>query len=302
MTDVKSLIDLSKLTEPATVLIEKISNAVGILYEPRRIIKMAQAQAHCNLINYNSQRTLNELESKALSSLIARETVKQNNIEKITANALTTLTGDATPEDISNDWLCYFFNHCDSISEPEMQRVWGEILSRKSSDTTAYSKKTLSILATLEPHDAEIFTNFCTFAMIHKEIPELYILDIEHDLYRSIEVNFGNALHLQSLGLVHYSSGGYAINVTDTLQNDEDDEDIFRVSMQYFKTKLEVTVPKEERPHVINDKVNISTGEVSLTSTGIELYNLCSANPHPKFVSYWREHLKRERRDVQIIL
>ena len=41
MTNGNVIIELGKLSEPATVLIEKISNATGILYEPKRIIKKA---------------------------------------------------------------------------------------------------------------------------------------------------------------------------------------------------------------------------------------------------------------------
>ena len=40
-----SLINLSGLSKPATVLIEKISNAVGMVWEPRQIRRVAQAKA-----------------------------------------------------------------------------------------------------------------------------------------------------------------------------------------------------------------------------------------------------------------
>lgn len=42
-----SLIDLSLsgLSEPGTKLIEKISDAIGVLYEPTRIRKKAKAEA-----------------------------------------------------------------------------------------------------------------------------------------------------------------------------------------------------------------------------------------------------------------
>lgn len=44
MTNDNSLISLGDLTKPASVLIEKISDAIGVLYEPRRIIKKAEAE------------------------------------------------------------------------------------------------------------------------------------------------------------------------------------------------------------------------------------------------------------------
>jgi len=45
MADGTSLINLGDLSKPATVLIEKISAAVGALYEPRHIKRVAQAEA-----------------------------------------------------------------------------------------------------------------------------------------------------------------------------------------------------------------------------------------------------------------
>jgi hypothetical protein len=44
MADSFSLVDLGKLAEPINTLITKISNAAGILYEPTRIRKKAQAE------------------------------------------------------------------------------------------------------------------------------------------------------------------------------------------------------------------------------------------------------------------
>jgi hypothetical protein len=45
MTEGNPIINLGGLAKPVTVLIEKISNAVGILYEPKKIVKRAKADA-----------------------------------------------------------------------------------------------------------------------------------------------------------------------------------------------------------------------------------------------------------------
>jgi hypothetical protein len=45
MGEGSSLINLGDLSKPATVLIEKISDAVGALYKPRQIKRLAQAEA-----------------------------------------------------------------------------------------------------------------------------------------------------------------------------------------------------------------------------------------------------------------
>ena len=50
MTDVNSIINLGDLAKPATSLIEKISDAAGVLYEPARIRKKAEAEADAEII------------------------------------------------------------------------------------------------------------------------------------------------------------------------------------------------------------------------------------------------------------
>jgi hypothetical protein len=44
------LVSLEGLTKPATVLIEKISDAIGTLYRPRQIVREARAEAEAEKI------------------------------------------------------------------------------------------------------------------------------------------------------------------------------------------------------------------------------------------------------------
>lgn len=302
MSDLKSLVELGKLTEPATALIEKISNAVGILYEPRRIIKLAEAQAHADLINFNSKKNLTDLEQRAIASLIEKEKIKQDNVEKITINAISSLSNDAKPEEISNDWLNYFFNQCEIITEPDMQRVWGEMLARKASSSTEYSKRTLSVLATLEPSDARLFTKFCAFTATIAGIPELLIYSNDANIYVDNEVDFGNALHIQSLGLIHFSDSGYALDVSEVLTSDELNEGTSNFDLQYFDKKYEISFKNEDQPMTKSGKIHVSTGLANFTTTGKELFRICSPRPNHEFEKYLRRQLKKDGFDLVTII
>ena len=293
----KSLLDVGGLTQPANILIEKISDAIGVLYEPRKIIKLAQAQAYAELIRFNSKLQLSELELRAVQSHIHREALKQDNIEHITANAIGSLSLNSSPDEISKDWLSYFFNHCDSVSEPEMQRVWGEVLARKASDTSSFSKKTISTLAVLESSDAETFTSFCSFAVVRDETPELFIFDVDESYYRDRDVNYGSALHLESMGLVHYSSAGFAVSV-DAQRNQDTPDNCHSIPMRYFGKRLEMIVPFSESENLTEDIFQISTGQVNLTAVGQELFALCRASPADSFISYWRKKLKFQKIEI----
>lgn len=301
MTDGKSLVDLGKLSQPATTLIEKISDAIGVWYEPRRMVKQAQAQAHVDLIKFNSARQLSELEQRAMESFVAREAKKQDNIERITANAINSLSTDSEPEEISSDWLSYFFSKCEYISEPEMQRVWGEILARKASDATEYTRKTIEILSILESADAESFISFCAYAVFCKNTPELYIFDTASNFYREKDVNFGASLHLQTLGLITYHTEGYSREISADLKDDDNDEDNFSLPMQYFDQKLEIIIPKITNG-LKNDDLALNHGQVCLTTAGMELLSICNAKSDPRFLAHWRNLLKKEGWDLIQIL
>jgi hypothetical protein len=293
MSDGKSLIDLSKLSEPATVLIEKISNAVGIIYEPTRIVKLAQAQAHVELIKYNNQRTLSELEKRAALSLIEKEVRKQENIENITAHAIKALPENSTPNEVSDDWLSYFFSHCETVSDSDMQRVWGELLARESDRKRSFSKKTISILSTLERSDAEDFVKFCQFRVNHGSTSELAIFSLEDSFYREYGVNFGIALHLQSLGLVHYSETGFAISVSKELEVAPGDEDHYIYKSAYFNTELEYSFPIMGEDDLSNDNPQLSTGCVNFTEAGQAISRICDVQPNPKFIEYYGKALRK---------
>ncbi|MGL3176384.1 hypothetical protein [Escherichia coli] len=62
-----SLIDLSLsgLSEPGTKLIEKISDAIGVLYEPTRIRKKAKAEAEAKRTELISRLELEGIEKRA---------------------------------------------------------------------------------------------------------------------------------------------------------------------------------------------------------------------------------------------
>ena len=54
-------INIGDLTKPATVLIEKISDAIGTLYLPRHIKRMAAAEAEADKIRALAQIEISEI-------------------------------------------------------------------------------------------------------------------------------------------------------------------------------------------------------------------------------------------------
>ncbi|WP_048608561.1 hypothetical protein [Providencia rettgeri] len=87
MADGNSIINLGDLAKPATVLIEKVSNAVGVLYEPRRIRKKAEAEAEAEKIKALAGIELTEIQQRGIERLVHQEARKQENIESITGSS-----------------------------------------------------------------------------------------------------------------------------------------------------------------------------------------------------------------------
>lgn len=65
-----SLINIGELSKPATVLIEKISGAVGILYEPTRIRREAKAKADAALTEAGAVLAIGDLERRAVGRFV----------------------------------------------------------------------------------------------------------------------------------------------------------------------------------------------------------------------------------------
>ena len=61
-----SLINIGEFAKPATVFIEKISDAVGVIWEPYQIKRMAKAEAEADLIMAETQIELSDMQRRAV--------------------------------------------------------------------------------------------------------------------------------------------------------------------------------------------------------------------------------------------
>jgi hypothetical protein len=156
MSDENSIIkvDLGGISKPATVLIEKISDAIGGLFKPFQIRRVAQAEADADKIKAISNIEITELQYRALTRLVAEEAKKQHNIESITLKALPDLEPDANPDQMDDDWIANFFDKCRLISDEQMQSLWARILSGEANSPGKFSKRTVNVVAGLDKPEA----------------------------------------------------------------------------------------------------------------------------------------------------
>jgi hypothetical protein len=85
MSDENPLAKLGDLTKPATVLIEKISEAVGGVFRPYQIVRIAKAEAEAGRIQAEAQIQVTDLHRRAMHRFLEEEAKKQSKMGSRTA-------------------------------------------------------------------------------------------------------------------------------------------------------------------------------------------------------------------------
>ncbi|MBK2110393.1 DUF2806 domain-containing protein [Francisella tularensis] len=268
-----SIINLGGLTKPATVLIEKVSNAVGVLYEPCRIRKKAKAEAEAEKIKVLASIELNEIQQRAIDRLVHQEERKQENIESITAKAAQNLKENAEVENLEEDWVAHFFKQCDTVSDKEMQSLWSSLLSGEASKPGTFSKRTVDCVASMDKKDAKLFTEFCQFCILDGEMLP-FIFDVESEIFTKKGITFSSLKHLDSIGLISFEPvSGYIRKGFPKY-----------AKLYYFEMPISIEFNKD-------DGNKIETGKVLLTQVGQELAPICGAERNEEFYFYVIEKL-----------
>lgn len=268
MSDGGSLINLGDLSKPATVLIEKVCSAVGIIYEPTRIKRKAHAEAEAEQIKALAGIELRDIERRAIDRLVHQEARKQENIESITAEAATALPDNAKVDALDEDWVAHFFKQCDTVSDKGMQSLWARLLSGEATTPGTFSKRTVDFISTIDKSDAALFTAFCQFVWVVGE-PNPLIYEIENDIYKQQGITFASLKHLDAIGLISFESvSGYVR--TGLLKN---------AHAFYYGWPTIIEFPSDA-----NNQMDI--GHALLTSTGRELVAISGSVRSQEFYEY----------------
>lgn len=268
MSEGNSIINVGDLSKPATVLIEKISNAIGVLYEPRKIKNLAAAEVEAERIKTIGRLELTEIQERAIERLVFQETKKQENIESITSQAIENLPPNAKAENLDEDWIAHFFKNCESVSDKEMQTLWSSLLSGEASNPGKYSKRTIDFVASMDKGDAELFTKFCQFTWIIGDATPV-IFDLTNEIYEKNGINFSTMKHLDSIGLISFeSTTGY-------------------VKQGFGKNGLILYFGIPTMLEFEKDKENkLKVGTALFTKAGQELFLICGAKRNEDFYQY----------------
>lgn len=268
------LINLGDLSKPATVLVEKVCSAVGVLYEPTRVRRLARAEVDVEKIRTLARIELNHIEERALERLVHSEARKQENVEQITAQAATQLPPTAKVDQLEEDWVAHFFKQCDTVSDKEMQTLWSKLLAGEATTPGTFSKRTVDFVSTIDKKDASLFTVFGQFVwMLGDPTPLLY--ELNDEIYVKSGLSFMALKHLNTIGLISFESvAGYkSLGLPKN------------VVAHYFGSPTVLQFPQDQGN-------TLQLGHALLTTTGKELVAICGAQRNEDFYQYvlgkWR--------------
>jgi len=257
----KPTLSCDYLTKPATVLIEKISDAIGIIFEPYQTKRMAFAIAETEIIKAENEIRINEIKNRASQRLISEEYIKQNNIENITAKAIEYLNENSCPQDIDRDWIANFFEKSKIVSNVEMQNVWAKVLAGEANNPGTFSKKTVNIINDIERYDAQNFTTLCGFKWIINDVPKLLILDIHHDIYAGSNISVEVLTNLENIGLIKFLPTYYSV---ESMHG--------QILANYYGRELKLSLNRKASQYLL-------LGYVVFTKAGEELSTICDSTP-----------------------
>ena len=275
-----ALIDFGDLSQPATVLIEKVSDAVGGLARPWQIKRIAEAEAKSEIIKAETRIKIDDLNRRALHRLAAEEGRKQANMESIAYGSTKYLSKNPNPADLENDWIAYMFDRCRNVSDPDIQDIWSRILAQQTNDPGTVSRTTLDSLAKIDKKTALNFLKLTSsvFVIVDKKSSKNSMIQyISLPYFRNEFLKFTDLQYLSEIGLINISIGAF-FNSAYSVETD-----ITNPVVLYGSTKIQLSLGKD---------YTISVGNIILIKSGDDLFKVVeqSIDPHTlsTVLAYWK--------------
>ena len=212
------LFQSGNLTEPVSKLIDHVAGLVGAIDEPKRIRRVAAAEADATRIQAEAQveaaktralgiLAIDELAVRAHRRVDSRELRRQKNIEAIVVGAAHQLPNPVSTAPVDEDWLYQFLDECQDVSNEEMQRIWAKLLAGEIGEPGSYSLRTLRLVRALREADAKAFRTLCCYIW-HVADGVVYIKSpAAKSSLASRGIHYAQLLHLQTLGLITVQEG-----------------------------------------------------------------------------------------------
>ena len=288
------------MVQPTMKLLDMCGSAIGTVYEPRHIRKLADAEAYkikqlgaaitdtANLpVAYEngniSMSTVNFEDFAKRAEFRANYQMlrEQNNIESVVEKAYQELLdAPEVPSDpVDEDWTTRFFNIVKEINTEEMQYIWSKILAGEITRPGSFSMRTLETIRNLSKNEAEAFQRIVPCIVITGND---YLLSSDSEVYEKYGIKFSDILTLDECGLMT-SSGSLSLTQTITGESEV---------LVYNDALVMVTNGSHEKPSKVRYGIH------TLTSAGKELYRTLSCTPNREYFLSFAEHTFKENKGI----
>lgn len=129
---------------------------------------------------------------------------RNENLDQVVFFAESMVNKEAKVDDlVGSEWLNYFVDHAERVSDEEAQRAWASVLAGEVNQRGSYSKNAMKILSLMEAKDAKSFERICEF-IAFGAFGE--VLAMNHDdvgaAYNAGSLSYTELSDLGALGLI----------------------------------------------------------------------------------------------------
>ena len=273
------MFDLVVEGKPLEKFIEVVSNAIGVVYEPRQLVRVARAEAKAERIKAiehakTEAMLANDMEGFEQLSMIERRLVqkeqkRQTNINNVLSVAAQTISKeqDVSSSPVNPDWATRFFDIAQDISNEQMQDLWGRILAGEIKQPNSYSMRTLDALRSITSEEAQLFEEMAQYVLYDGSF---YIFRDPYGENSDEGYQYVDIARLMEIGLIQAGS-----NVVQNFYNVEGEITTHQISYG------DAYIAFVEMPANLKQ---ISFPIYPLTHVGEELYKLIKVQPQSEYL------------------
>lgn len=265
--------------KPVEKLIDVISQGIGTLYKPLAMRNEANAKAYeIEVIEKAKARAKAEKKFIQLETynvieqrLLHQELKKQSNIENILDVAVEQISQEPeiSSKSVDQDWTTRFFKIAEDISNDEMQKLWGRILSGEVKQPGSFSLRTLNLLKDLNKQEAEVFTKFAQLNVKHSTGHFIPFIDINY-FEEQLNIPYSEILLMIELGLLT-SGNSLGLNFPAL-------KEPMKLLYEIGETAIYVTTSAHNKPH--------SLPILAFTKIALELSTLIPIEINLEYAKY----------------
>lgn len=274
------LLNVGKLSEPLTKLVETIAAGIGGLYAPVGTVRQAKADAKAAIILAEAEGKVASMEMRVKHRLKHLEETRQENIEKIVNHAALEMPETVSSESVSRDWTLQFISLAQDVCDEDMQRIWARILAGEVANPGSFAKRTIEFVKTLEKEEAEYFTVMSQFAFLQgNKWPVLIANEFTYTFVCEACGNHDVISHFSTIGLLRSTPrSSYRSNVLGT-------------RLKYHDKTILFT--GKEMPKIIGN-LEYSVAFLDYTSIGLQLFRIAGAKQVPDYIEKLNQSLQND--------